>query len=97
MEKNRLLYKGKPLVRCGDEIFYGEPGAKYVVNIKILSNKLVAGAEIADRVHVTLVDNCASSPRERATIPVNPSPRPPLRPTPAPLPSRVLPAHGRSR
>ena len=66
MEKNRLLYKGKPLVRCGDEIFYGEPGAKYVVNIKILSDKLVAGAEIADRVHVTLVDNCASSPRERA-------------------------------
>ena len=34
-------YKGKPLVRCGDVIYYGSMKDKYVVKLEIKSKKKV--------------------------------------------------------
>ena len=43
-----LTYKGRPLVRCGDEIYYGNMEEPYVIRMQIKSKKEVNGLEIAD-------------------------------------------------
>ena len=43
-------YKGKPLVRCGDVIYYGSMKDKYVVKLEIKSKKKVKDMDVADRV-----------------------------------------------
>ncbi len=50
-----LTYKGKPLVRSGNTIYYGDLAEKCVVMLQILSTKTVNGQEIADRVSVQLL------------------------------------------
>ena len=45
-------YKGKPLVRCGDVIYYGSMKDKYVVKLEIKSKKKVQDLEVADRVTI---------------------------------------------
>lgn len=49
------MYKGKPLVRCGDVIYYGSMKDKYVVKLEIKSKKKVQDMEVADRVTVQLM------------------------------------------
>ena len=34
-----LTYKGRPLVRSGDTIYYGSSSEKYVIMLQILSKK----------------------------------------------------------
>ena len=50
-----LMYKGKPLVRSGDTIYYGNMSDKYVVMLTILSKKTHNDIEIADRVAIQLM------------------------------------------
>ena len=50
-----LTYKGKPMVRCKDTIYYGNTHEKYIVMIKINSTKDVGGVEVADKVTVHLL------------------------------------------
>lgn len=52
-----LTYKGKPLVRKGNEIYYGDMSEKYVVKFEILSSKKDGKLEIADKVSVQLLDS----------------------------------------
>ena len=55
-EKNDfLMYKGRPLVRKDNVIYYGDMGDKYVIMMQILSTKTVGGDEIADKVSVQLM------------------------------------------
>lgn len=48
-------YKGKPLVRCGDVIYYGSMKDKYVVKLEIKSKKKVKDLEVADKVSIQLM------------------------------------------
>ena len=48
-------YKGKPLVRCVDVIYYGSMKDKYVVKLEIKSKKKVKDMDVADRVTVQLM------------------------------------------
>ena len=48
-------YKGKPLVRCGDTIYYGSMQDKYVIKMDIKSKKKVGDLEMADKVTVQLM------------------------------------------
>ncbi len=50
-----LTYKGKPLVRKGNEIYYGDMSEKYVIKLEILSSKKEGDAELADKVKVLLM------------------------------------------
>ncbi len=50
-----LSYKGKPLVRCGNTIYYGNMNDKFVVLLQILSTKQVNDLAVADRVTVQLL------------------------------------------
>ena len=56
MSDNKFLtYKGKPLVRKGNEIYYGDMSEKYVVRFEILSSKKDGNLELADKVAVVLL------------------------------------------
>ena len=48
-------YKGKPLVRCGDVLYYGSMTDRYVVRLEIKSKKKVKDLEVADRVSIQLM------------------------------------------
>ncbi len=50
-----LTYKGHPLVRSGDTLYYGNMADKYVVMLKILSKKTVDDLEVADKVSIQLM------------------------------------------
>ena len=54
-EKEFSTYKGKPLVRCGDELYYGSMDQRYVIRMQIKSKKNVNGLEIADKVAIQLL------------------------------------------
>lgn len=48
-------YKGKPLVRCGDTIYYGSMKDKYVIKIDIKTKKKVGDLDAADKCTVQLM------------------------------------------
>ena len=50
-----LSYKGKPLVRCGNTIYYGNMNDPYVVLLQIVSSKKVNELDVADKVTVQLL------------------------------------------
>lgn len=54
-EKEFSTYKGKPLVRCGDELYYGSMDQRYVIRMQIKTKKNVNGLEIADKVAIQLL------------------------------------------
>ena len=55
-EKNKFLtYKGKPLVRNGNTIYYGNMSDKYVIMMQIMSTKTVNDLELADKVIIQLM------------------------------------------
>ena len=49
------MYRGKPLVRSGDTIYYGNMTDKYVIKIDIKTKKTVEDMEVADKVIVQLM------------------------------------------
>ena len=54
-EKEFSTYKGKPLVRCGDELYYGSMDERFVIRMQIKTKKTVADTEIADKVAIQLL------------------------------------------
>ena len=54
MAEEILMYKGKPLVRSGNTIYYGYMDQPVVAILQITSTKEVNGEEIADKVTVQL-------------------------------------------
>lgn len=54
-ETGFFTYKGLPLVRNGNMIYYGNMSDETVANLQILSTKNVGGLEVADKVRVWLM------------------------------------------
>ena len=50
-----LTYKGRPLVRCKSELYYGSMSDPFVVYMKILTTKEENGVQMADRIHLSLL------------------------------------------
>lgn len=48
-------YKGRPLVRCGDELYYGNMQDPFVIRMQIKTKKDVGGIEVADKVAIQLM------------------------------------------
>ena len=58
MSDNKFLeYKGKPIVRKGDEIYYGDISESFIVRFEILSYVKSGKLDIADKVSVQLLDS----------------------------------------
>ena len=54
-EKNEFLcYKGFPLVRCEDVLYYGNMSDKYVIRLNILESKTENDIKTATKVEVAL-------------------------------------------
>ena len=51
-----LTYKGKPLVRNGNTLYYGNPSDAYVIMMQILASKEVDGVEVASKVSIQLIN-----------------------------------------
>ncbi|MDD6284649.1 MAG: hypothetical protein PUB05_04720 [Firmicutes bacterium] len=63
-EKSEFLtYKGKPLVRKGNEIYYGDMADRYVVMMQVLESHKDGDIDVADRVQVQLM---STDPEVRA-------------------------------
>ena len=60
----KLTYKGKPLVRKDNELYYGCMTDPYVLYLQIQSTKTVGGVDVADKVHLQLLSTDESKPRE---------------------------------
>lgn len=54
------MYKDKPLVRCGDTIYYGSMKDPYVIKMMIKSYKTVGNQEVADKVTIQLLSTDTS-------------------------------------
>ena len=50
-----LMYKGKPLVRNGNTIYYGFMDQSHVVMLTILSTKKEGELDVADKVRIQLI------------------------------------------
>lgn len=65
-EKEFLTYKGRPLVRKGNEIYYGDMSEKFVILLQVMTTKKDGDLEIADKVLVQLLNTDSDlRPRER--------------------------------
>ncbi len=65
-DRNYLVYRGKPLVRSGDTLYYGDMKDEYIIMLQILDTTKKHGLEIASRVMVTLMRTDESlNPLER--------------------------------
>lgn len=61
-----LVYKGRPLVRSKNDIYYGDLGEPFVIFMQVLTTKEMNDTQVADRIHVTLLSTDTSkSPVER--------------------------------
>lgn len=61
-----LEYRGKPLVRCGNTIYYGNMNDPYVIMLQITSTKTFNDIEVADRVLIQLLNTDPDCrPRDR--------------------------------
>ena len=58
----KLTYKGRQLVRCGNDIYYGNMTDPYIVYLQILNTKKEHGVDVADKVHIILLSTDDSKP-----------------------------------
>lgn len=66
--KKPLLYKGRPLMRKDNYIYYGSMADPYIVMMQILETKKVGEVEIASKVSVQLqLTDQSVKPRDRVT------------------------------
>jgi hypothetical protein len=66
-EENKILtYKGHPLMRKDNMIYYGSMSDSHIVMLQILETENVGGEEIAKRVSIQLqLTDPAAKPRDR--------------------------------
>ncbi len=61
-----LMYKGRPLVRSGNTLYYGNSYDPFVIMINVLTTKQVEDLTVADRVSIQLLNTDPTvRPRDR--------------------------------
>lgn len=53
--KEFFSYKNRPLVRSGDELYYGNMDERFVIRMQVKTKKTVGDLEIADKVSIQLL------------------------------------------
>ena len=62
MSEKFSTYKGYPLVRCGNQIYYGYMSDPYVIWIQMLAQKEVDGEQMVSKVRVVQLDTNEQNP-----------------------------------
>ncbi len=55
MPQKGLIYKNKPLVRCGDKIYYGDPTDKVIVCMTVQTKKPHEDLELPETVQIQVL------------------------------------------
>ena len=55
-KQDYLTYKGRPLVRKGDTLYYGDMAEQYVIKMKITESQKDGGVQHATKVLVQMLD-----------------------------------------
>ena len=63
-----LTYKGKPLVRKGEEIYYGNMSDDYVIMLRVISSKKVGDMDVAEKVLVQLMSTDNDIPATKRIV-----------------------------
>ena len=58
-EQTALIYKGRPLVKRGNEVIYGDINDKYYIHIRILETEVEKDLELASWKIIKIVKNLA--------------------------------------
>lgn len=56
-KKKVLKYNGKPLIRMGKKLYYGEPTDKVILVLEIVETEKINGVEAPSKVTFELMDN----------------------------------------
>ena len=56
-KKKFLMYNGKPLIRCGDRVYYGNLEDKYILVLDVTETKDNNGVKVSTKVKIQLMDN----------------------------------------
>ena len=65
IEKGEFLeYKGRPLVRQGNEIFYGDLSDKYYIYMMIMSENETDKGAVPERIMIQLLDSATKMPAD---------------------------------
>jgi len=62
------MYKGKPLVRSGSVLYYGDPSEPYVAMLQVLSTKPFEDLTLSDKVSVQILSTDESVPMMRRVV-----------------------------
>ncbi len=55
-EKKALEFRGRPLVRCGDTIYYGDPKNRFIAELSVKASHQVEDLQISEKVSIKLLD-----------------------------------------
>ncbi len=61
-------YKGRPLVRQSEELFYGDMSEKYYIYMMIMTEKETPNGVIPDRIMVQLCDSTTKLPTNQKVV-----------------------------
>ncbi len=56
-EKGTFKYKGKPLVRCGNVMYYGDINDRFVTKIESKETKKIKDLDVSTKLSVEMIDN----------------------------------------
>ena len=65
---NYLQYKGRPLVRQGNMIYYGSMAEQNVIMIQVLTTREEAGMTVADKVRIQLISTDPEAPLQERML-----------------------------
>ena len=69
VEENEFLeYKGRPLVRQGDDIYYGDLTETYYIYMMIMSDKEIEGVSVPDKIMVQLCESATKIPKNQKIV-----------------------------
>lgn len=69
VENNEFLeYKGRPLVRQGDDIFYGDMSEKFYIYMMIMSEKDSASGTLPEQIMVQLCESSTKIPKNQKIV-----------------------------
>lgn len=57
MEQDYIIYKGKPLVRCDNSVYFGAPDDKYYISISLDEIKKSGKTSVANKAVIELYQN----------------------------------------
>ena len=58
----KTTYKGQPLLRSGNTVYYGDPSCPYMAMLQIMSTKEMSDVTLSDKVIVQIVSTDDSLP-----------------------------------